>query len=184
MEQIHRSWFDMRGPALPALPQPPTQPQCARREKRHCDDIFIRRSVAVPADSSARRILRHHELFKRLGRHATDLACNVGERQKVIGNARIGAWLLACEHIPVPKGVYAAIALMPVKFEGLQRQFFESLDEALFVGGGYYIRGKRGTGRRAARPPQDAPYPTRVVRRTRVTCRGHTEFCLQERRTC
>ncbi len=103
MEQIHRSWFDMRGPALPALPHPPTQPQCARREKRHCDDIFIRRSVAVPADSSARRILRHHELFKRLGRHATDLACNVGERQKVIGNARIGARLLACEDISVPR---------------------------------------------------------------------------------
>src|SRR5258706_5751318 len=96
---------------------------------------------------SARRILRQHELFKRLGRHATDLACNVGERQKVIGNARIGAWLLACEHIPVPKGVYAAIALMPVKFEGLQRQFFESLDEALFVGGRYNIRDIAETGR-------------------------------------
>jgi hypothetical protein len=74
----------------------------------------------VPADSSTRRILRHHELLKRLGRYATDLACNVGERQKVIGNARIGARLLACEDIPVPEGVYAAIALMAVKFERLQ----------------------------------------------------------------
>src|ERR1700687_3780996 len=154
MEQIHRSWFDMRGPALPALPQPPTQPQCARREKRHCDDIFIRRSVAVPADSSTRRILRHHELFKRLGRYAADLACNVGERQKVIGNARIGAWLLACEDIPVPEGVYAAIALMAVKFERLQGQLFKSLDEALFVGGRYYIRDIAETGRQLRLPEQ------------------------------
>src|SRR5258705_8526755 len=156
MEQIPRSWFDMRGPALPAFPPPPTQPQCASREKRHRDDIFMRRSFAVPADSSARRILRHHELFKRLGRHATDLACNVGERQKVIGNARIGAWLLACEHIPVPKGVYAAIALMPVKFEGLQRQFFESLGEALFVGGRYYIRDIAENSRQLRLPEQVA----------------------------
>ena len=147
MEQIHRSWFDMRGPALPALPQPPTQPQCARREKRHCDDIFIRRSVAVPADSSTRRILRHHELYKRLGRYAADLACNVGERQKVIGNARIGARLLACENISVSEGLYAAIALMSVKFKGLQRQLFKLLDEALFVGGRYHIRDIAETGR-------------------------------------
>src|SRR5258708_36892042 len=154
MEQIHRSWFDMRGPALPALPHPPTQPQCARREKRHCGALFMRRSVAVPADSSARRILRHHELFKRLGRHATDLACNVGERQKVIGNARIGARLLACEDIPVPEGVYAAIALMAVKFERLQGQLFKSLDEALFVGGRYYIRGIAETGSKLRVPRQ------------------------------
>src|SRR5712671_7988795 len=156
MEQIHRSWFDMRRPALPALPQPPTQPQCARREKRHRDDIFIRRSVAVPADSSARLILRHHELFKRLGRHATDLACNVGERQKVIGNARIGARLLTCEDISVPEGVYAAIALMSVKFEGLQGQLFKSLDEGLFVGGRYYIRDIAETSRQLRLPEQVA----------------------------
>jgi len=113
--------------------------------------IFIRRSVAVPADSSTRRILRHHELLKRLGRYTTDLACNVGERQKVIGNARIGAWLLACEDIPVPKGVYAAIAQMSVKFKGLQRPLFESLNEALLVGGRYYIRDIAET---AAQAPQ------------------------------
>src|ERR1700737_3582692 len=156
MEQIRRAWFDMRGPALPATPHPPTQPQCARREKRHCDDIFIRRSVAVPADSSARPIFRHHELFKCFGRYATDLACNVGERRKVIGNARIGARFLACEDIPVPKAVYAAIALMAVKFKGLQRQLFESLNEALFVGGRYHIRDIAETGRQLRLPKQVA----------------------------
>jgi hypothetical protein len=36
---------------------------------------------------------------------------------------------------------------MAVKFEGLQRQFFESLDEALFVGGRYNIRDIAETGR-------------------------------------
>src|SRR5260370_9408933 len=147
----------MRRPALPALSRPPPQPQCARPEKRHCDDIFIRRSVAVPADSSTRRILRHHELFKRLGRYATDLACNVGERQKVIGNARIGAWLLACEDIPVPKVVYAAMALMSVKFKGLQMQLFESLNEALFVGGRYYIRDIAENNRQPRLPQQVRP---------------------------
>ena len=135
---------------------PPTQPQCARREKRYCDDIFIRRSVAVPADSSARPIFRHHELFKCFGRHATDLACNIGERQKVIGNARIGARLLACEDIPVPKGVYAAIALMSVKFKGLQGQLFKSLNEALFVGGRYNIRDIAETSRQLRLPEQVA----------------------------
>src|SRR3984885_7076808 len=134
--------------------QPPTQPQCARCEKRHCDDIFIRGAVAVPADSSARPIFRHHELFKCFGRYATDLACNVGERQKVSENARIGARLLACEDIPAPKGVYAAIALMSVKFKGLQRQLFESLNEALFVGGRYYIRDIAETGRQLRLPEQ------------------------------
>src|SRR3982074_3202474 len=156
MKQIHRSWVAMRGPAPPALPPPPTQPQCARREKRHCDDIFIGRSVAVPADSSTRRILRHQELFKRPARYATARACNVGERQKVIGNARICARFWACEDIPLPKGVYAAIALMAVKFEGLQRQLFESLNEALFVGGRYYIRDIAETGRQLRLPEQAA----------------------------
>jgi hypothetical protein len=91
-----------------------------------------------------------------LGRHATDLACNVGERQKVIGNARIGARLLACEDISVPEGVYAAIALMSVKFEGLQGQLFKSLDEALFVGGRCYIRDIAETGRQLRLPEQVA----------------------------
>jgi hypothetical protein len=47
----------------------------------------------------------------------------------------------------VPEGVYAAIALMAVKFKGLQRQLFESLNEALFVGGRYDIRDIAETGR-------------------------------------
>src|ERR1700737_2224496 len=74
--------------------------------------------------------------------------------QKVIGNARIGARLLACEDIPVPEGVYAAIALMAVKFERLQGQLFKSLNEALFVGGRYYIRDIAETGRQLRLPEQ------------------------------
>jgi len=47
-----------------------------------------------------------------------------------------GARLLACEDIPVPKAVYATIALMTVKTQRASGAvFFESLDEALFLGG-------------------------------------------------
>jgi hypothetical protein len=63
---------------------------------------------------------------------------------------------LACEDIPVPKAVYAAIALMAVKFKGLQRQLFKPLNEALFVGGRYYIRDIAETSRQLRLPEQVA----------------------------
>jgi hypothetical protein len=140
MKQIYRSRFDRRGPALPVLSYLPAEPQYARREKRNCYDIFIGWSVAVPTDSSARRILRHHDLFKSVGRRPADLTCNVGERKKVIWNARIGARFLACEDVFVSKGIYAAIALMAVKFEWFQRQLLKSLNEMLLLSGRYHVR--------------------------------------------
>jgi len=55
-----------------------------------------------------------------------------------------------------PKVYMPAIALMSVKFKGLQRQLFESLNEALFVGGRYYIRDIAETSRQLRLPEQVA----------------------------
>src|SRR5258708_26481572 len=112
MKQIDRSWLDVGEPALPVLPHFPPESQCARREKRHCDDILIRRSVAMPADSGAGLILRPHELLKRIRGHSADLACHVDQWPTLVGNARVGARVFGRENIFVTKGVYAAVALI------------------------------------------------------------------------
>src|SRR5258708_24004371 len=139
MKQIDRSWLDVGEPALPGVPHFPPESQCARREKRACADSLMRRSVAMPADSGAGRILRHNELLKRIRGHSADLACDVDQWPKVVGNARVGARLLARENIFVTKGVYAAVALIAVKFEWLQLQLFKFLDQALLLPRGAHV---------------------------------------------
>src|ERR1700730_17344448 len=47
MKQIDRSWLNVRRAALPLVPHLPAQPKSTTREKRHRDDVFIRRPIAV-----------------------------------------------------------------------------------------------------------------------------------------
>src|SRR5579863_7216820 len=65
----------------------------------------------------ARRILRHHELFTLIRRCAADLACDLGQSSQVVGDAGVGARLLACKNIFVSKAVDPAVAQVAVKFE-------------------------------------------------------------------
>src|SRR3977135_1458385 len=94
----------------------------------------------MPADPSAGRILRHHELLKFIDGHSADPAGNLREWPKVIGNTRVSARFLTCEDVSVPKSVYATIALVAVKFERLQRQFLKSFDETLLLRGRENVR--------------------------------------------
>src|ERR1700730_3827945 len=63
-KQIHRTRLDTREPALPVLAAFPAEPQDAGCKKRPRGIVLKGGAVAVPADPGARRIFRHHQLFK------------------------------------------------------------------------------------------------------------------------
>src|ERR1700730_1921700 len=130
-EQIYRTRLDTREPALPVLADFPAEPQDARCQKRHRDNVLKGWAVAMPADPGTRRILCHHELFKPICGCAADLACDLSQSSQVVGDAGVGARLLACKNILVPKAVDPAVAQVAVKFERFEWQRFKSLYQAL-----------------------------------------------------
>ena len=89
----------------------------------------------MPADPSAGRILRHHELVKCVRGRSADPTRNLREWPKVSGNTRVSTRFLACEDVSLPKSVYATISLVAVKFERLQRQFLKLLNETHLLRG-------------------------------------------------
>ena len=132
-QQIGRSRRDTGKPTLPILVCFPAEPQDARCQKRHRDNVLKGRAVAVPADPGARRILRHHELFECVRRRFADLARDDGQWAQVVGNTRIRARLLARKDVFVTKGIDPAIAQVSVKFERLERQLFNPPYQVLLL---------------------------------------------------
>jgi hypothetical protein len=130
-KQIHRTRLDTREPALPVLADFPAEPQDARCQKRHRGNVLKGWAVAVPADPGARRIFRHHQLFKLIRGCAADLACDLSQSSQVVGDAGVGARLLACKNVFVPKAVDPAVAQVAMKFERFEWQCFKSLYQGL-----------------------------------------------------
>src|ERR1043166_5448156 len=132
-QQIGRSRLDTGKSTLPILVCFPAEPQDARCQKRHRDNVLKGRAVAVPADPGARRILRHHELFECVRTRFADLARDDGQWAQVVGNTRIRARLLARKDVFVTKGIDPAIAQVSVKFERLERQLFNPRYQVLLL---------------------------------------------------
>src|ERR1700730_18181867 len=97
--QIHRTRLDPREPALPVLADFPAEPQAARCQKRHRDNVLNGWAVAMPTNSRAGGVLRHHELLECIRGCSADPACDVSQRPKVVGDARVSARLLARKNI-------------------------------------------------------------------------------------
>src|SRR5580658_9674799 len=140
VQKVHRPGCDKGGTTFPTVCLSAAKPQDARCKKRHRDDIIVRWSVAMPADSCAGRILCHHDLFESLGRHSADPARDMRKRAKVVRDARIRSWFLARKFVFVAEGAYPSVGEVAAKLEWFQGQCLKSADKALLLSGGEDIR--------------------------------------------
>src|SRR5262249_2348303 len=66
VQEVNGSRFNARPAPLPTLSRLPTKAQRARSEEGQSNDVFVRGAIAVPPDTSALWILRHHDLLERV----------------------------------------------------------------------------------------------------------------------
>src|SRR3954467_7329785 len=134
-QQVCRPWLGGDVDALPSFADAPAQPEDARRQQRHADDLVEDVLVAVPSNARAGRVLGDEDVLQCLGVEPGEPGCGNTELAEKCGHVVDLLKVPCAEVVLPPEGHDTPLAGVAMELEVPKRQLADVREELALLRG-------------------------------------------------